>query len=188
MEKSNLSKLVTNFRECKIGFVFIKEYTDKEGFKSDVLINLGYSYGNAKERDIKFLKSGDVKLSEKYSEETNKLALSEKLQSLIKPDENRSNGQINAYENLTSNGTVKLCLNTGNVLINAIVVKKNVLPYELQNSLIQRKVVKSAEKTLAKKFIEKQLRTGHIRHYIFTDETIKSLTVNGNLIELGYQR
>ena len=98
-------------------FVRIKCIANKSGEVSNNLLNVGASYENAKKKDIEFLQKlnlhehnfkSDLSLIEE--------ARKELIASLIKPDENRSEGQINAYTNIVKG--IKVHNETVGVLLN----------------------------------------------------------------------
>ena len=186
----NLKNFIDEIKNQYVGFVFLKEYTTKkDGLKSDCLINAGYNYGNAKARDIKLIDGNLINFVPKdsYTEQDWNIALSEVRTSLEKPNENRSEGQKEAYIKLNESGSILYCPNTNSILINGLLVRKNEKPYSEHNTIIKStmKKVNSSAKTLAKKQISYQLRTGQIRHYILSEEQIKSITINGKTLEIG---
>ena len=169
-----------------VSFVSIKGYcSDQSGNTevADVLINVGVSYGNAKEKDLQTLKSANIDhltiVCKDFSREVIEQAVQEKIKSIESPNENRSPGQVDAYIYLNSQKTVKYCPNTESVVIWAMVVKKTVLKKG------DYKVVKSRELTLAKKAIENilDLRCAKFRTYKISN--MKAVKTSGDTIQFG---
>jgi len=184
MEYITLLKLIEGFNFNGVSFVAIKGYCSDSSENSeiaDVLINVGASYGNMKEADIETLKGAKLNdlVNDNFGHSLIEQALTEKLQSLVKPNEVRSNGQKEAYISLNDKGTLKYCKETGSVLISGTVVRKNVIKAGIY------KEVKSRPLTLAKKHIEKvlDLKTSKIRYYKIANITSK-VKVSGETIEI----
>lgn len=169
--------LSNRFGSYKIGFVSLK-YTSKHNETAQVLINVGYSYENLKNSDIKLLEEGiEYVPSEKYDAGTFSQAISELLTSLKTPDENRSKGQKDAYIIIANNGCLRWNVNKQVLMVHGTVVKKTVL----QEGVYP--IVNSSAKTICKNHIKKEyLKTGKIRHYII--ENIESITFNGETLEI----
>jgi len=86
-----------------VSFVAINKYTNSSNEVSNNLINIGASYANAKKSDIEFLEN--LKFSDyEFKSELSVLetAKAELIAAFIKPDENRSKGQIEAYTTICS--------------------------------------------------------------------------------------
>ena len=147
MENGIFNELLDAFMKYRgCGFVSLK-YRSKEGELSRRLLNVGAKIENAKKSDLELIADGiPYVASEKYTKIDWDLAMAEKKQSLIKPDENRSLGQTNAYVVLNEdNGSVKYNMNTEELYLFAKSEKKEVL------EACTYKVVKSRAKTIAMK-------------------------------------
>ena len=162
-----------------VSFVSIKNYTNKEGEVSNNLINVGIKYESAKQKDIDFLTN--LNLNEAIKEYSLKSeislleeAKSELIAAFIKPDENRSNGQINAYTNIFAG--VKVHNETGVLYIYGYRENKTVLVKGTY------KEVKSKPLTIAKNEIRKLLKTGKFTQYAL--EVGNTLKLNGETLEL----
>jgi hypothetical protein len=182
MNTTTLYDLFLNFDFKGVSFVSIKGYCSDSSENSeiaDVLINVGASYANMKASDLETLQSAKATelVTENFGIGLIEQALTEKIQSIVKPSENHSNGQKEAYVNLNSTGTLKLCKENKNVLISGVVVRKTVIREGIF------KEVKSRPLTLAKKHIEKtlDLKTSKIRYYKISN-IVNSVKVSGNTI------
>lgn len=108
-------KLIAVFKEAPKGLIAFM-YTNKKNETSKVLVYVGASYENLKTEDINqienYLIGNDLAYvpSEKYTRQDWNNALNELLYSLKNPDTKRSQGQLNAYINVTENGMVKWCV------------------------------------------------------------------------------
>src|ERR1035437_723676 len=95
-------QLIEAFKNAKAGYIAFP-YTNKQSETSKRTIYIGASYENAKQKDIdtiaNFLLATDLGYvpSEKYTREDWHNALNELLTSLKSPDQNRSQGQQDAY-------------------------------------------------------------------------------------------
>ena len=159
-----------------VSFFSIKNYTNKNGEVSNQLINIGIKYDNMKAKDIEFLQSLDVTTltDAKSSKVDLEIAKAELIAAFIKPDENRSNGQKNAYT-VISNG-IKVHNETGLLYIYGYKVNKTVLVKG------EYKTVNSSAKTIAKNELRKLLKTGKFVN--FSLEVGNTLTTKGETIEL----
>jgi hypothetical protein len=154
------SKALINFLDSIKGnkFVAIKGYTNKFGEVSNNVVSLGASYANAKVKDIEYLRSLDVATLDsdkgfKILEEA-RLAL---LASMIKPNVNRSKGQIEAYVKVST--ALKLHKETLAIYVYGYCENKTIIEEG------EYPVVNSRPLTLAKNLIKKGLRTGKFKMY-----------------------
>lgn len=168
-------------------FISLVEYkSEKTGEIATHVINTNISVMNAKQSDFETLKAtttDNLKIKEGLGLDVYNLALSEMTASAEKnlnPDKSKrtknSVGQTDAYITLT-NG-LKVHKETGNLHIFGMAVAKNVIKAG------EYKQVNSADKTLAKKDITKQLnlKAGKFRTFIVGN--IKDVKMNGETIEI----
>lgn len=168
--KGAVSKSITG-----VSFVSIKDYTNSNGEVSNNLINVGINYEKAKQKDIEFLEN--IKLVD-YTFKSNTADLedakTELIAAFIKPNENRSNGQIDAYTPIFAG--VKVHNETGVLYVYGYRENKTILI----NGVYP--IVKSSAKTIAKNELRKLLKTGKFTQYaIEIGNTIKG---NGETLEL----
>lgn len=168
--KGAVSKSITG-----VSFVSIKNYTNSNNEVSNNLINVGIDYEKAKQKDIEFLEN--IKLSD-YAFKSNtvelELAKAELIAAFIKPNENRSNGQIDAYTTIFSG--VKVHNETGVLYVYGYRENKTVLIEGVYPK------VNSSAKTIAKNELRKLLKTGKFTQFaIEVGNTIKG---NGQTLEL----
>lgn len=160
-----------------VSFVKINGYKNQKGEISNILINVGASYENQKNADLKTLQNCDItKMQFSVDMPTVLTAKTELENSLIKPDQNRSNGQIEAYIPICKG--IKLHSETGVLYIFGMQVKKEVIVKG------EYKTVKSQNKTIAKNELKKQLdlKLDKFRQYSF--DNITNLKLNKDTIEL----
>ena len=160
-----------------VSFVKINGYKNSQGEISNILINVGASYENQKNADLKTLQTADItKMQFSVDMPTVLTAKTELENSLIKPNENRSNGQIEAYTNICKG--IKIHNETGVLYIFGMQVKKDVICKG------EYKTVKSQNKTIAKNELKKQLdlKLDKFRQYSF--DNITNLKLNKDTIEL----
>lgn len=158
-----------------VSFVSIRNYTNKFGEVSNNLINIGASYENAKQKDIVFLEN--INLSEyEFKSDLSLLdeARKELIASFIKPDENRSNGQKEAYTHIVKG--VKVHNETGVLYVYGYREKKEILTNGIYPT------VKSKPLTIAKDELRKLLRTGKFTQYAL--EIGNEIRANGETLEL----
>ena len=99
----NLAKAAIEKSPNGVSFVSIRNYTNQYGEVSNQTINVGASYENAKKADIETLEKLDITNAEngfKSSVLMLEKARVELIESFIKPNENRSKGQTDAYTNI----------------------------------------------------------------------------------------
>jgi hypothetical protein len=148
--------------------VSIKGYTNSYGEVSNNLVNVGASLTNAKAKDVETLQNldvtalgGDTILLEK--------ARVELINSFINPNENRSNGQIDAYT-IVAKG-IKVHNETGEIYIFGLrnsktIVEQGVYP-----------IVNSKPLTLAKNQLRKELKSNKFTQYKLSSTT--TMKMNG---------
>lgn len=157
-----------------VTFISIKNYTNSSGEISNNLINIGASYERAKQADIEFLKNLDIT---KIEGDPILLAQArtELINSFIKPNENISNGQINAYVNILPG--LKVHIETGEIYIYG---------YRENKTIVQKgeyKEVKSKPLTIAKNILRKLLKTNKFTQYKISN--IGKITANKETLEIG---
>jgi hypothetical protein len=180
MENGIFKQLLDAFMEYKgVGFVSLQYRSKESGELSKRLLNLGATIENAKKKDIEMLNEGIPYIpSDKYTKADWDLALAEKKESLISPDENRSNGQKNAYIVLNEdNGSVRYNMNSTEIYLFGKSEKKEILEEGVY------KVVKSRAKTIAKKQIEKPLKSTKFRTLILKN-VAGTVKVNKQIINI----
>jgi hypothetical protein len=168
--KRALEKSITG-----VSFVSIRNYTNKNGEVSNNLVNVGASYENAKAKDIEFLENLDYSKHDFKSPNTlieeARLAL---IASFLKPDENRSNGQIEAYTTIFAG--VKVHNETGLLYVYGYRENKTVLVKG------EYPTVNSKPLTIAKDELRKLLRTGKFTQFAL--EIGNEIKANGETLEL----
>ena len=178
-----INKLLDHLSTMQIGFVAINGYTNKDGEVSTRRINIGFSYEKLKKDDLKTLTDGVAfipSVENKYSKADWDNAVLELKASIIKPNENRSEGQTNAYLKMTDNGAVKYNYETQELYISGLELKGSKEVIEEGNY----KEVKSSAKTIAKNAIRKAyLKAGNIRTFKVIE--IGEVKLKGDTIELG---
>jgi hypothetical protein len=162
-----------------VSFVSVKNYTNKQGEVSNNLINIGIKYESAKKKDIAFLNELDIKKAVKEYELKSSIELLEEAKkelmvSFIKPDQNRSQGQINAYTIIFDG--VKVHNETGVLYLYGYREKKDVLVKG------EYKSVNSKPLTIAKDELRKLLKTNKFVNFAL--EVGNTLKLNGETLEL----
>ena len=168
-------KKATDKSATGVSFVSIRNYTNKFGEVSNNTINVGASYENAKKKDIEFLEN--INLSEyEFKSDLSLLdeARKELIASFIKPDENRSKGQTEAYTHIVKG--VKVHNETGVLYVYGYRERKEVLKAG------EYPTVKSRPLTIAKDELRKLLRTGKFTQYAL--EIGNEVRANGETLEL----
>lgn len=174
-------QVITNVKQATdksitgVSFVSIRNYTNKQGEVSNNLINVGASYEKAKQKDIELLENLDAtQYTFKSAPDLIEEARVELIKAFLKPDENRSQGQKDAYTNIVPG--VKVHNETGVLYIYGYRENKTVLKEG------EYKAVKSAPLTIAKNELRKLLRTGNFVNFgIEAGNTIKC---NGECLEI----
>jgi hypothetical protein len=139
-----------------VSFVSIKGYTNSYGEVSNNVVNVGASLYNAKTKDIETLQSldvtalgGDSILFEK--------ARVELINSFINPNENRSNGQIDAYT-IVAKG-IKVHNESGEIYIFGLRKSKTTLAEGIYP------IVNSRPLTIAKNSLKKNLKSSKFTQF-----------------------
>jgi len=179
----NIQKLISVFKETK-GVKFVAfPYTNQKNELAKRLINIGTSYESACKEDLETLNSNEIvyEANEKYSKADFDLAMLEKKQSVqnsLNQDNNdaHSVGQKEAYITITTGvkyHVEKQKLYIFGTAVRTIIIEKG-----------EYKEVKSSAKTLAKKDIEKKLRTSKYRNFL-VENVSGDIKANGDIIELN---
>lgn len=185
MENTKFYQLLASFNFNGVSFVGLRGYTSNKSDNTevaDIRINVGVTYAKAKETDLTTLTGAKKVAASLATAEFNEAlilqAIDEKIKSIVAPNENRSNGQKEAYIILTANGSLKYCPETDNLLIWGKVISKNVLVKG------EYKKVTSKPITLAKRYLDKvlDLDMAKFRQYIVTNTT--SLKIRGEEFEI----
>ena len=175
LEVINLVKKAVSKSITGVSFFSVKNYTNSSGEISNQLINIGVRYETAKQKDIEFLEN--INLSEyqfKSPIELIEQAKAELIASLIKPDENRSFGQTNAYTTIFSG--VKVHNLSGLLYIYGYSVSKTILKEGVYKS------VNSKPLTIAKDELRKLLKSTKYKQ--FSLEIGNEIKANGETIEI----
>lgn len=160
--KSNIQQYLESIKGSK--FIKLNNYYSGETSElSDVVVNVGISYENAKLKDIKTLEEMDITkyISLAFDQPLLEQARKELIESLKTPSKSHSDAQVNTYNTITSN--IKIKKDTQEVYIYGTVLNKKVVVDG------EHKEVKSKPLTLAKNVLKKELRTGHWRQYKITN-------------------
>lgn len=158
-----------------VSFFSIRNYESSTGEVANYLINVGINYEKSKQDDIETLRNLDVtKLDAKSSKVDLMKAKTDLILAFEKPNENRSNGQIDAYTTICSG--VKVHNETGKLYIYGYRVNKTILVEG------EKKVVNSSTSTIAKNELRKLLKTGKFTQ--FAVEVGNTLKAQGETIEL----
>lgn len=162
-----------------VSFFSIKDYhstTSKE--TANYLINVGINYKKSKEQDIEFLENIDLTAYEFNSPmELIKEAKDILIAAFIKPNENMSNGQINAFT-VIFNG-VEIHNETGVLYVYGYRVSKTNVRKDADN---EPKKDTRKPLTKAKDELRKLLKTD--KYVKFAIEVGNTLKANGDTIEL----
>jgi len=149
-----------------VSFVSIKGYTNSYGEVSNNLVNVGASLENAKKKDIETLQSLDVTTlnGDSILLETAKVEL---INSFIKPDENRSQGQIDAYT-IVAKG-IKVHNQTGEIYVFGLRNSKTVVVEGVYPQ------VKSRPLTIAKNQLRKELKSNKFTQYKLSSTAVMKM-------------
>lgn len=154
LKVSEIIDLNKNVKSAR--FVSIHNHVSKEtGEVSNYIINLNVNYDNLKKRDLSLLQE----LTLTGIEEIARMELVNSFEKNANAEtaSNYSKAQKEAYTHLTKN--IKIHNETGEVFITGMLVKKQVVTTGTY------KVVNSSEKTLAKKKLQKTLRSTKYRTF-----------------------
>ena len=113
-----------------VSFISIRNYENSNGEVANHLVNLGVKYENAIKSDIAFLEKLDVKQhSFNSTPELVEQARIELIESFLKPNENKSKGQTDAYTYI-GNG-IKVHNKEGHLFIHAFRHSKTIITEEM---------------------------------------------------------
>ena len=160
-----------------VSFVSVRNYTNKNDETANYLFNLGVNYEKAIQDDIKFLQNLDVTTLTDVKSSVADLAIAKAqlIESFISPNENRSNGQKNAYTPIGLKG-LKVHNESGLLYVWGFLQNKTVTVKGTY------KEVKSSNITIAKNELKKLLKSGKFRMFsIAIGNTIKA---SGETLEL----
>jgi hypothetical protein len=158
-----------------VSFVSIKNYTNKQNEVSNNLINVGINYENAKAKDIETLENLNLKAHDfKSPLDLLKIAKEELILAFLAPNENRSQGQQNAYTTILPG--VKVHNETGVLYVYGYRENKTVLVKG------EYKHVNSAPLTIAKNELRALLRTGKFTQFAL--EVGNTIKASGETLEL----
>ena len=174
--KSLLKKAIQN-SPTGVSFVHLSNYKSTKNEVSNQLINVGASLQKAKERDMEYLKNLDLKTLDFKGIDSSivETAKDELLTSLITPNQNRSDGQTNAYTYVGPN--MKVHNETGKLYIAAPSVSKTVIVEG------EYKKVNSQPKTIAKRIIQKGM--GSAKFKLFVVDEINKIATSGDTISIS---
>jgi hypothetical protein len=165
-----ISKLTNVLAKSPTGvsFVSIKGYTNSYSEVSNNLVNVGASLTNAKVKDIETLKNLDVTTLGADSILLEKARV-ELINSFINPNENRSNGQIDAYTIIAKG--IKVHNETGDIYIFGLRTSKTVIEQGVYP------IVNSRPLTIAKNLLKKDLKSSKFTQYKIG--SITTIKLNG---------
>lgn len=173
--------VITTTANKGVGFASIL-YTNKEGETAKHLVNVNASLSNAKAKDLETLKAvTDKDLLPLVSEEkkiTLEVLIEAKnalIESIVNPNQNRSQAQINAFTKI--NDSMKYHNETGDIYLFALRVRKDVIVG------IERKAVNSKPLTIAKRIIEKSLDLKAPKFVNFKIDQMFTAKLNGDVLE-----
>jgi len=185
-------QLLALLNNHKVGFINIVNYTNKQGETSDYLVNVGFKYAKLKARDLVKLTMDYRKKTARelilegakkgFSKELIKQAIAELKQSIVSPNQTRSQAQINAYVPLNNQNNVKFCLANGSVKLTALSVRKTVKVEGIY------KQVNSKPITLCKKFVSKITKqsSSKIRYFDIDVNKLQAISINGVTLTIQF--
>jgi hypothetical protein len=154
-----------------VSFVSIKGYTNSFGEVSNNLVNVGASLTSAKFEDIETLQSLDVTTLGGDSILLEKARV-ELINSFIAPNENRSQGQIDAYT-IVAKG-IKVHNITGKIYIFGLRNSKTIIEQGVYP------IVNSKPLTLAKNTLRRELKSSKFTQYKLSSTSV--IKLNGEEI------
>ena len=159
-----------------VTFFSINGYENANGEIADHRFNIGASYENAKQKDIKFLEELDITKQEwKSSLVLIEQARQKLINNLTNPSKNASEGQQDAYTQITSG--VKVHNDTGVLYIYGLRVSKTIHKEGVYPSSNKRAL------TIAQDELKKHLKTNNFRVFIISE--CDSIKGNGEEIVIG---
>jgi hypothetical protein len=174
MKVVNTLESAMNKSKNKITFISLKNYKNSSNEVSNNIVNIGIKYENQKIKDIEFLKTLDIQsISFKSSLIDIEKARISLIESFLKPNENRSNGQKNAYYHI--NNAIKVHVETGEIFIYGYREHKEVL---IEG---EYKEVKSSSLTIAKNELRRLLKTNKFKY--FKLDNLDTLKANKETLE-----
>jgi len=182
MNQEKVEQLINLIDNYNIGLVAINSYSDRDNRVTVRRINVGFKYENVKKDDLATLIAGvEFIPSEKYTKADWDIAIIELKQSIIAPSKARSEGQTNAYVDITKKqtGVLEYNFETQELYIKGLNFNDSVKVIEEGT----KKEVKSSPKTIAKNVIRKAyLKSGEIRR--FKVHSIGELKLKGETLEM----
>lgn len=177
-----LTQLVINTTANKgVGFASIL-YTNKEGETAKHLVNINATLSNAKAKDLEVLKAITDKELEAIVDAEKSITLEVLIEakealikSIVDPNANRSNAQIDAYTRI--NDAMKYHNETGDIYLFALRVRKDVI------NAVEYKAVNSKPLTVAKRKIEKHLDLKAPKFVNFKVDQMFTAKLNGDTLE-----
>lgn len=174
--KSTIFDLLKSFGKNRGSqFISVRGYRNSEGEIANFVLNVRTKYETAKQKDIARLQA--LLKEGKFENDLQKQAAEELLESLIKPNENRSKGQTETYETIEGFPMLKRHIATGDLYIYGQCISKKVLVKG------DYKPVNSRPLTIEKNKLRKQLRTSKLRLIKLGRE--ENLKINGRVINLN---
>ena len=170
---TNLIKVLSK-SPTGVSFVSIKGYKNSFGEVSNNLVNVGASLTNAKAKDITALQSLDVTTLNGDSILLEKARV-ELINSFINPNENRSQGQIDAYT-IVAKG-IKVHNETGEIYIFGLRNSKTIIEQGVYP------IVNSRALTIAKNQLKKDLKSSKFTQYKLSSTTL--IKLNGEELIFG---
>lgn len=170
---TNLSKVLAK-SPTGVSLVSIKGYTNSFGEVSNNLVNVGASLTNAKAKDVTTLQNLDVTTLGGDSILLEKARV-ELINSFINPNENRSQGQIDAYTIVTKG--IKVHNETGEIYIFGLRNSKTIIEQGVYP------IVNSRALTLAKNQLKKDLKSSKFTQYKLSSTSV--IKLNGE--ELSFE-
>jgi hypothetical protein len=170
---TNLSKVLAK-SPTGVSLVSIKGYTNSFGEVSNNLVNVGASLTNAKAKDVTTLQSLDVTTLGGDSILLEKARV-ELINSFVNPNENRSQGQIDAYT-IVAKG-IKVHNESGEIYIFGLRNSKTVIEQGVYP------IVNSRALTLAKNQLKKDLKSSKFTQYKLSSTSV--IKLNGE--ELSFE-
>jgi len=184
-QKLTINNIVNKFRTFKGNqFVGIKGYTSKKGETSNNVVNCGFKYENAVNKDIERLRAiknvdiNTLAIESKFAPELITQAIEKMLASFVKNQnkDTQSAGSIaqqNAYVKIAN--SVKMNIETGMIYIYALNVSKTVIVKG------EYPIVNSRPLTLAQNAVKKffELSTAKFRNYIINPEILSQINMKG---------
>jgi hypothetical protein len=170
---TNLSKVLAK-SPTGVSLVSIKGYTNSFGEVSNNLVNVGASLTNAKAKDVTTLQNLDVTTLGGDSILLEKARV-ELINSFINPNENRSQGQIDAYTIVTKG--IKVHNETGEIYIFGLRNSKTIIEQGVYP------IVNSRALTIAKNQLKKDLKSSKFTQYKLSNTSV--IKLNGE--ELSFE-